>query len=101
MKDILIDVKRHKIPQNIVFAGVSSTPAHANKIPMAPNKIINWEFSDRPISELGDITSLANEFTKIGQQQPCLVIPHPDKVGHYELIKGERRWMAAKKANIA
>jgi ParB family chromosome partitioning protein len=61
-----------------------------------PFQIKNWEFSDRPENELGDIKSLANEFLKIGQQQPCVV--RPTKMGakfKYELIIGERRWRAS------
>lgn len=64
------------------------------------NVIENWEFHDRPESELGDIKALANEFLSIGQQQPCVVRPHPDNPEKYELIIGERRWRAAIQANI-
>ena len=65
-----------------------------------PNDIINWEFHDRPESELGDIVGLANEFKTIGQQQPCIVRPSSGDSGKYELIIGERRWRAALLANM-
>ena len=66
-----------------------------------PNKIKNWEYHDRPESELGDIDSLAEEFKNMGQQIPCIVrtIPKNEKF-QYELIAGERRWRAALKASI-
>ncbi len=64
------------------------------------DKITNWEFSDRPESELGDIEALALDLKNIGQQQPCIVRPSPSKAGFYELIIGERRWRAATKAGI-
>ncbi|MCF6777844.1 ParB/RepB/Spo0J family partition protein [Thiotrichales bacterium 19X7-9] len=63
-----------------------------------PHLIQRWEFKDRPENELGDIDSLSNELKTIGQQQPCIV--RPVKNNKYELIVGERRWLAAKKANI-
>lgn len=69
---------------------------------VSPYEIKNWEFHDRPENELGDIESLANEFKEIGQQQPCIVRPLSPPAGQlkYELIAGERRWHAAKKAQI-
>lgn len=67
-----------------------------------PSDICNWEYHDRPKEELGDIKGLAEEFVKIGQQQPCIV--RPTRVGvskyKYELIIGERRWRAATLVNI-
>lgn len=67
-----------------------------------PNDIRNWEYHDRPESEIGNIQSLADEFLKIGQQQPCIV--RPTNIGNskykYELIVGERRWRASLLANI-
>lgn len=64
------------------------------------DKIENWLHSDRPESELGDIKSLSNDFKLIGQQQPCIVRPHPIKNNYYELIAGERRWKAAELIGI-
>ena len=65
-----------------------------------PNEICNWDFHDRPESELGDIDALANDFVKVGQQQPCLIRPSHNTDSCYELIIGERRWRAAKLAQI-
>ncbi len=62
--------------------------------------IDNWLFSDRTNNDLGDIDGLSDELVKIGQQQPCITREHPEKNGRYELIAGERRWRAAKKAGI-
>ncbi len=70
-----------------------------NVIEIDPNEIINWEFHDRPASELGDIESLAKDLINLGQQQPCIVRENKEK-NCYELIIGERRWRAAKHANI-
>ena len=67
-----------------------------------PNKIKNWSFHDRPENELGDIDSLAKEFKNpaIGQQQPCIVRQIKDGKFDYEVIAGERRWRAAKLADV-
>lgn len=65
-------------------------------VSLSPDVIENWQFSDRPETELGNIEELANDMRKIGQQQPCIVRYHPEKTGIYELIIGERRWRAAK-----
>lgn len=64
-----------------------------------PSRIFRWQHKDRPENELGDIDELANTFLTIGQQQPCIV--RPNKNGkEYELIVGERRWLAAQRANL-
>lgn len=75
---------------------LSDSSEHVLLVPT--DKIENWAYSDRPSSELGDITALAEDFKLIGQQQPCIVRPNPRQSGHYELIAGERRWHAAKLA---
>lgn len=63
--------------------------------------IRNWEYHDRPESELGDLKSLANEFKSIGQQQPCIVrCTDINDRYKYELIVGERRWRASQIANV-
>ncbi len=64
------------------------------------DQIKNWEFHDRPQNELGDIETLAEEFSKIGQQLPCIVRPSRQKEYLYELIAGERRWHAAQKCGL-
>ena len=66
-----------------------------------PNIVRNWELHDRPESELGDIDSLAQDFLKIGQHQPCIVRPIEDDQFQYELIAGERRWRASIKAGVS
>ena len=67
---------------------------------VSPTNIINWQFHDRPQNELGNIEELAEEFKTIGQQQPCIVRPIKNQYADYEVIVGERRWLAAKKANV-
>ena len=35
-----------------------------------------------------------------GVLEPILVVPHPDRDGRYLIVAGERRWRAAKRANL-
>lgn len=68
---------------------------------VSTSTIQNWEFHDRPEAELGDLQALANDFIKVGQQQPCIVRPtSSDTTKKYELIVGERRWRAAILAGV-
>ena len=72
-------------------------------ISISPHDIENWEYHDRPKSELGNIDILATEFKRIGQIVPCIVRAIASNKANnmkYELIVGERRWRAAKKAEV-
>ncbi|NQY43604.1 MAG: ParB/RepB/Spo0J family partition protein [Legionellales bacterium] len=69
-------------------------------IEIDPSYIQNWNFSDRPENELGDIVELAQDIKLNGQIQPCIVRPIKDSTNKYELIVGERRWRAAKYGNF-
>lgn len=66
-----------------------------------PFECRNWYLADRPASELSSVDNLAKEFSdpKIGQKVPCTVrtVTDDPKV-KYEVITGEQRWRAAKKA---
>lgn len=69
-----------------------------NFLTISPEKIIKWQYKDRPDNELGNIKSLAEDMAMNGQQQPCVVREIKDNL--YELIIGERRWQAAKLKNL-
>ncbi len=47
-----------------------------------------------------ELQNLANSIREKGVLQPLLVRPHPDKVGGFEIIAGERRWRAAQLAQL-
>lgn len=64
-----------------------------------PNQVKNWDYPDRPASELGDLDALASGM-KTKQIQPCVVRSVNDENYKYEVIAGERRWRAAKLAGI-
>ena len=74
--------------------------SHDNVLFVSTNKIKNWKYHDRLEVSYGDIDALAEEFSQIGQQQPCIVRRSHKSPETYELIIGERRWRAAQKANM-
>jgi len=83
--------------QNSILNNVST---ENQVLKIDPYLIENWKYHDRNSANLGDIDSLAQEFIQVGQQQPCIVRPLKENPTKYELIIGERRWHAAKKANL-
>lgn len=70
-------------------------------IQVDPEDCILWPFADRPQDELGDLDSLAESMQNHGQQEPVLIRANRQNTPQkYEIIFGNRRWRAAKKANI-
>jgi ParB family chromosome partitioning protein len=47
-----------------------------------------------------EMEELAGSIKALGVLQPILVRPHPEKVGCYEILAGERRWRAAQLAQL-
>ncbi len=47
------------------------------------------------------LKALAQSIAQQGVLQPLVVRPHPQQVGHYEIVAGERRWRAAQRAKLA
>ena len=96
--------KKHSIATPASFNQLTlaeNTLHNEEIIEMSPDQIINWEYHDRPKSELGDIKTFAEELKSVGQQQPCIVRPYKNDKNKYEIIAGERRWRAAKIAGIS
>ena len=91
--------KRDYRPYNLDGTAINNF-SNSSLLEVAPEEIVNWKYHDRPENELGDIDALAVEFQTIGQQQPCVVRPCSINKMRYELIVGERRWHAAKKAGL-
>ncbi len=63
-----------------------------------------WALADRPDSEFEHLDALADSFEKDGQLQPAVVRPVQDPASpgiRYEIIAGQARWRAAKKAGVA
>lgn len=63
-----------------------------------------WALADRPESEFEHLDALADSFEKDGQLQPAVVRPVQDPAApaiRYEIIAGQARWRAARKAGVA
>ncbi len=58
-----------------------------------------WKHKDRPETELGNLTALAQDIKSYGQTQPGMVRKSKD-TEKYEIIFGERRWRACKIAGV-
>lgn len=65
------------------------------KIPT--DKVIPWDYANRPDSEFGDMDELITSIAESGQEVPVLVRP---KGSHFELIYGRRRWRAAQHLGV-
>jgi len=69
-------------------------------VSVEPDKCCNWRFSDRSDFELGDIDDLAEDIKNNGQLQPAIIRKINGLDYEYEIIGGERRWRACKKAEM-
>ena len=86
----------------VITSNTDELSAHSSATihELDPYLIHRWSEKDRPENELGNIEDLAKSFKQIGQQVPCIVRPHNEKAGEFELIVGECRWHAAKLADL-
>lgn len=57
-------------------------------------------FQPRHKFDEDELDALAESVRAKGILQPILVRPHPDKPGEFELVAGERRWLAAQRAQL-
>ena len=57
-------------------------------------------YQPREIFNEDKLEELANSIKKNGIIQPIAVRPHKSEVGKFEIVAGERRWLAAQKAGL-
>ena len=57
-------------------------------------------FQPRGAINPATLTELTGSIRAQGVLQPLLARPHPSRVGHYQIIAGERRWRAAQAAQL-
>ena len=57
-------------------------------------------FQPRHKFDEDELDALAESVRAKGILQPILVRPHPEKSGEFELVAGERRWLAAQRAQL-
>ena len=78
--------------------GETKTEININKLPvgdLVPNK-----FQPRKMFDENDLQDLTNSIKERGIIQPIIVRKSSDDNSKYEIIAGERRWLAAQKAGL-
>ena len=74
-------------------------PAGARAVPV--DRLAPGRFQPRRQFDEAALDALAQSIREQGVLQPILVRPRPKKPGHYEIVAGERRWLAAGRAGLA
>jgi len=78
--------------------GETKLETSINKLPISD--LISNKFQPRQIFEEDNLQDLANSIKERGIIQPIIVRKSADQNSKYEIIAGERRWLAAQKAGL-
>ena len=78
--------------------GDSSQKVETNKIPI--QDILRNQFQPRKNFNKSSLEELANSIKEQGVIQPIVVRPSSSQNGKYEIIAGERRWLASQNAGL-
>jgi len=78
--------------------GDSSKKIETNKISI--NNLTRNKFQPRKNFSKESLDELANSIREQGVIQPIIVRPHESLEGKYEIIAGERRWLASQNAGL-
>lgn len=73
-------------------------PGSVTEIPL--DRIHRFEGQPRARFAAGEMEALTESIRASGVLQPILVRPDPYNKDHYELIAGERRWLASQRAGL-
>ena len=77
------------------------TPAKDGEINrVALSDLIRNPYQPREAFNEAKLEELTNSIKKNGIIQPIAVRPHKSEAGKYEIVAGERRWLAAQKAGL-
>ena len=78
--------------------GETKTDVNINKLSISD--LVSNKFQPRKIFDEENLQDLTNSIKKRGIIQPIIVRKSSDKSSKYEIIAGERRWLAAQKAGL-
>jgi len=78
--------------------GETKTEVNINKISIS--NLVSNKFQPRKIFDEENLQDLTNSIKKRGIIQPIIVRKSSDDSSKYEIIAGERRWLAAQKAGL-
>tara|TARA_B100000959_G_scaffold196236_1_gene205216 strand:- start:5658 stop:6506 length:849 start_codon:yes stop_codon:yes gene_type:complete len=75
-----------------------SSQTHINKVPIAD--LQRNKYQPRTIFDEEKLAELSSSIKKNGVIQPIAVRPNKYETGKFEIVAGERRWLAAQKAGL-
>ena len=78
--------------------GETNTEININKLSIS--ELVSNKFQPRKVFDEDDLQDLANSIKERGIIQPIIVRKLNDESSKYEIIAGERRWLAAQKAGL-
>ena len=78
--------------------GETKTETNINKL--AISDLTSNKFQPRKIFDEENLQELSNSIKERGMIQPIIVRKSKDNSAKYEIIAGERRWLAAQKAGL-
>jgi len=78
--------------------GETKTERNINKLPISD--LLSNKFQPRKIFNEDNLQDLTNSIKERGIIQPIIVRKSADQDSKYEIIAGERRWLAAQKAGL-
>ena len=78
--------------------GETKTEVNINKLSIS--NLVSNKFQPRKIFDEENLQELTNSIKKRGIIQPIIVRKSSDDSSKYEIIAGERRWLAAQKAGL-
>ncbi len=76
----------------------TSVEAQINKVPIA--NLQRNKYQPRTIFDEEKISELSSSIKENGMIQPIAVRPNKYEPGNYEIVAGERRWLAAQRAGL-
>tara|TARA_B100000795_G_scaffold1739_1_gene1159 strand:+ start:338 stop:1186 length:849 start_codon:yes stop_codon:yes gene_type:complete len=78
--------------------GETKTEINTNKLPIS--ELVSNKFQPRKSFDENSLQDLSNSIKERGIIQPIIVRKSSDDSSKYEIIAGERRWLAAQKAGL-
>ena len=79
---------------------IGETKAEININKVSISDLVSNKFQPRKIFDEGSLQELTNSIKERGIIQPIIVRKSSDDNSRYEIIAGERRWLAAQKAGL-
>ena len=79
---------------------IGETKVNVQKNKISISDIVPNKYQPRKVFDEDALKDLTNSIKEIGILQPIIVRKSNDDISKFEIIAGERRWLAAQKANL-